>query len=106
VYLITACPVCYIPVEEAIARMPTLPSPSPVLQNLKYVYEENLSRGAEFGGSEFGGYPTLKQRNESFDVQESMSVHCGYVLLFLGFPPYVYLYSLRKVFYGDNCVCL
>ncbi|KAK2436695.1 putative hexosyltransferase MUCI70 [Trifolium repens] len=73
------CPVCYIPVEEAIARMPTLPSPSPVLQNLKYVYEENLSRGAEFGGSEFGGYPTLKQRNESFDVQESMSVHCGFV---------------------------
>ncbi|XP_045823642.1 probable hexosyltransferase MUCI70 isoform X2 [Trifolium pratense] len=73
------CPVCYLPVEEAIARMPTLPSPSPVLQNLKYVYEENLSRGAEFGGSEFGGYPTLKQRNESFDVQESMSVYCGFV---------------------------
>ncbi|GAU42915.1 hypothetical protein TSUD_86530 [Trifolium subterraneum] len=73
------CPVCYLPVEEAIARMPTLPSPSPVLQNLKYVYEESLSRDAEFGGSEFGGYPTLKQRNESFDVQESMSVHCGFV---------------------------
>jgi len=86
IYL-AACPVCYLQVEEAIARMPTLPSPSPALQNLTYVYEENLSRGAEFGGSEFGGYPTLKQRNESFDVQESMSVHCGYVLLFLGIPP-------------------
>lgn len=81
------CPVCYLPVEEAIARMPTLTSPSPVLQNLMYVYEENFSRGAEFGGSEFGGYPTLKQRNESFDVRESMSVHCGYVLLFLGIHP-------------------
>lgn len=68
--------------EEAIARMPTLTSPSPVLQNLTYVYEENFSRGAEFGG-----YPTLKQRNESFDVRESMSVHCGYVLLFLGIHP-------------------
>lgn len=73
--------------EEAIARMPTLPSLSPVLQNLTYVYEENLSRGDEFGGSEFGGYPTLKQRNESFDVHESMSVHCGYVLLLVIFFP-------------------
>ncbi|KAK7400582.1 hypothetical protein VNO78_11792 [Psophocarpus tetragonolobus] len=73
------CPVCYLPVEEAIGKMPTSPSPSPVLRNLTYVYEENLSRGGEFGGSDFGGYPTLKQRNDSFDIQESMSVHCGFV---------------------------
>ncbi|XP_061358648.1 probable hexosyltransferase MUCI70 [Gastrolobium bilobum] len=73
------CPVCYLPVEEAIALMPTWPSPSPVLKNLTYIYEENLSRDGEFGGSEFGGYPTLKQRNDSFDVRESMSVHCGFV---------------------------
>ncbi|KAJ1405453.1 hypothetical protein SESBI_25807 [Sesbania bispinosa] len=73
------CPVCYLPVEEAIARMPTFPSPSPVLENLTYIYEENLSRDGEFGGSEFGGYPTLKQRNDSFDIRESMSVHCGFV---------------------------
>ncbi|KAK8472520.1 hypothetical protein PHAVU_002G228900 [Phaseolus vulgaris] len=73
------CPVCYLPVEEAIGLMPKFPSPSPVLRNLTYVYEENLSRDGEFGGSEFGGYPTLKQRNDSFDIRESMSVHCGFL---------------------------
>ncbi|XP_047157133.1 probable hexosyltransferase MUCI70 [Vigna umbellata] len=73
------CPVCYLPVEEAIGLVPKLPSPSPVLRNLTYVYEENLSRDREFGGSEFGGYPTLKQRNDSFDIRESMSVHCGFL---------------------------
>ncbi|XP_057751507.1 probable hexosyltransferase MUCI70 [Arachis stenosperma] len=73
------CPVCYLPVEEAIELMPKSPSPSPVLKNLTYIYEENISRFGEFGGSDFGGYPTLKQRNESFDIQESMSVHCGFV---------------------------
>ncbi|KAK9936376.1 hypothetical protein M0R45_013222 [Rubus argutus] len=73
------CPVCYLPVEEAIALMPKVPSYSPVLQNLTYIYEENLSRETEFGGSEFGGYPTLKQRSDSYDIRESMSVHCGFV---------------------------
>lgn len=57
--------------------MPKVPSYSPVLQNLTYIYEENLSRETEFGGSEFGGYPTLKQRSDSYDIRESMSVHCG-----------------------------
>ncbi|KAK7319687.1 hypothetical protein RJT34_04411 [Clitoria ternatea] len=73
------CPVCYLPVDEAIALMPALPSPSPVLKNLTYAYEENLRRDGEFGGSDFGGYPTLKQRNDSFDIRESMNVHCGFV---------------------------
>jgi hypothetical protein len=75
---ISACPVCYLPVEEAIALMPKVPSDSPVLKNLTYIYEENLSRDEEFGGSDFGGYPTLKQRSDSYDIRESMSVHCGY----------------------------
>ncbi|KAI4368163.1 hypothetical protein MLD38_016750 [Melastoma candidum] len=73
------CPVCYLPVEEAIARMPKFPSPSPVLKNLTYIYEEKLSKDGEFGGSDFGGYPTLKQRNDSYDIRESMIVHCGFV---------------------------
>ncbi|KAL5151183.1 hypothetical protein HKD37_13G037640 [Glycine soja] len=73
------CPVCYLPVDEAIALMPKFPSPSPVLKNLAFIYEETLSRDGEFGGSDFGGYPTLRQRNESFDIRESMSVHCGFV---------------------------
>ncbi|KAI4296750.1 hypothetical protein L6164_036678 [Bauhinia variegata] len=72
------CPVCYLPVEEAIALMPRLPSPSPV-KNLTFIYEENLSRDGEFGGSDFGGYPTLKQRNDSFNIRESMNVHCGFI---------------------------
>ncbi|GFZ06216.1 strawberry notch protein [Actinidia rufa] len=72
------CPVCYLPVEEAIALMPNSPSFSPVLKQLTYIHEENLSR-SEFGGSEFGGYPSLMQRNDAYDIRESMSVHCGFV---------------------------
>ncbi|KAM7255252.1 hypothetical protein ACFE04_020493 [Oxalis oulophora] len=73
------CPVCYLPVDEAIALMPKVPSYSPLLKNLTYVYEKDLNRDTEFGGSEFGGYPTLKQRNDSYDIRELMSVHCGFV---------------------------
>ncbi|KAJ4894736.1 hypothetical protein Rs2_21530 [Raphanus sativus] len=73
------CPVCYLPVEEAIALMPSTPSFSPLLKNLTYIYEEPLNRDTEFGGSDFGGYPTLKHRNDSFDIKETMNVHCGFV---------------------------
>ncbi|KAK9051704.1 hypothetical protein SSX86_028332 [Deinandra increscens subsp. villosa] len=72
------CPVCYLPVDEAIAMMPNAPSFSPILQNLTYIHEENLTK-SEFGGSEFGGYPSLMQRLESYDIKESMTVHCGFV---------------------------
>ncbi|KAI8000852.1 hypothetical protein LOK49_LG09G01915 [Camellia lanceoleosa] len=72
------CPVCYLPVEDAIALMPKVPSFSPVLKQLTYIHEENLTK-SEFGGSEFGGYPSLRQRNDSYDIRESMSVHCGFV---------------------------
>ncbi|MBA0778161.1 hypothetical protein Gotri_006062 [Gossypium trilobum] len=73
------CPVCYLPVEEAIALMPKVPSFSPILKNLTYIYEENLNKDKEFGGSDFGGYPTLKQRDDSYDIRESMNVRCGFV---------------------------
>ncbi|KAL3631422.1 hypothetical protein CASFOL_024406 [Castilleja foliolosa] len=73
------CPVCYVPVEQAIARMPRSPSPSPILQHLTYFSEENPSKTEPNGGSDFGGYPLLKQRNDSFDIKESMTVHCGFV---------------------------
>ncbi|KAJ9565990.1 hypothetical protein OSB04_001956 [Centaurea solstitialis] len=72
------CPVCYLPLEDAIALMPKAPSFSPVLHNLTYIHEESLTK-SEFGGSDFGGYPSLKQRNESYDIKESMAVHCGFV---------------------------
>ncbi|KAK9056298.1 hypothetical protein SSX86_027388 [Deinandra increscens subsp. villosa] len=72
------CPVCYLPVEDAIALMPKLPSFSPVLHNLTYIHDESFIK-SEFGGSDFGGYPSLKQRYESYDIKESMAVHCGFV---------------------------
>lgn len=78
-FFFSACPVCYLPVEQAIANMPTSPSESPVLHNLTYVYDENPTRIEPHGGSEFGGFPTLRERNESYDIKESMTVHCGYV---------------------------
>lgn len=73
------CPVCYLPVEQAIASMPSSPSVSPVLRNLTYVHDEKPIKTETHGGSDFGGYPSLKQRNDSFDIKESMTVHCGFV---------------------------
>ncbi|KAH1063469.1 hypothetical protein J1N35_028456 [Gossypium stocksii] len=73
------CPVCYLPVDQAIASMPSSPSASPVLQNLTYVHDENPIKTEPLGGSDFGGYPSIKQRSDSFDVKESMTVHCGFV---------------------------
>nr|GEX12156.1 inner membrane protein OxaA [Tanacetum cinerariifolium] len=73
------CPVCYLPVEEAMASMPNSPSPSPVLQDLSYFHEGTSTKTEPHEGSDFGGYPSLKQRNESFDIKESMTVHCGFV---------------------------
>lgn len=68
---------CYLPIEDAIALMPKAPSFSPVLKNLAYIHEESWTK-SEFGGSDFGGYPSLGQRNDSYDITESMSMHCGY----------------------------
>lgn len=72
------CPVCYLPIEQVLGLIPATPSFSPVLKNLTYIHEENLTK-SEFGGSEFGGYPSLAQRNDSYDIRESMSMHCGFV---------------------------
>ncbi|KAJ4832697.1 hypothetical protein Tsubulata_010108 [Turnera subulata] len=73
------CPVCYIPPEQARARMPCLPSVSPVLRDLSYVVDKYPVKTEQHGGSDFGGYPSLKQRNDSYNIQESMQVHCGFV---------------------------
>ncbi|XP_042446940.1 probable hexosyltransferase MUCI70 isoform X2 [Zingiber officinale] len=72
------CPVCYIPVEQALFHMPYSPSPSPVLKNLHYFSEASLISYEPNGGSIFGGRPSLMQRNESFTIKESMTVHCGF----------------------------
>ncbi|XP_052178141.1 probable hexosyltransferase MUCI70 isoform X2 [Diospyros lotus] len=73
------CPVCYLPAEQAKARMPSFPSVSPVLHHLTYFHEENPIKREPHGGSDFGGFPSLKQRNNSFNIEESMTVHCGFV---------------------------
>lgn len=73
------CPVCYMAAEQAKESMPSSPSTFPVLQNLTYVHDENPVKVEPHGGSEFGGYPSLKQRNNSFEIKETMKVHCGFV---------------------------
>lgn len=73
-----------------MAYMPTLPSKSPFLKNLTYVIEENSFFNESSGGSIFGGHPSLNQRNDSFDIKESMTVHCGYDHSF----PFPSLFSL------------
>lgn len=73
------CPVCYIPVEQAIASMPSSPSASPVIHTLTYVRDENPVQREPHGGSDFGGYPSLQDRNAAFDIKETMTVHCGFV---------------------------
>lgn len=73
------CPVCYLPVEQAISSMPSSPSASPVIHHLSYFREESPVKTEPHGGSDFGGYPSLKQRNDSFTIRESMTVHCGFV---------------------------
>lgn len=82
-FLLAACPVCYLPLEDAVARMPNASSFSPVIRELTYIHEENLTK-SEYGGSEFGGYPSLRQRDDSYDIRESMRIHCGYDSFFLG----------------------
>ena len=78
--------------------MPTDPSVSPVLKSLTYVSEEPPISPPPLGGSPFGGYPSLKQRNDSFDIKENMSVHCGYGLYLLN-AVYVNVFKVMMVFY-------
>ncbi|PAN18450.1 hypothetical protein PAHAL_3G202700 [Panicum hallii] len=73
------CPVCYVSVDQAFALMPPEASPSPVLKNLNYISEDGIVANLSSQGSGFGGHPSLEQRNKSFDISESMTVHCGFV---------------------------
>ncbi|XP_062231907.1 probable hexosyltransferase MUCI70 [Phragmites australis] len=73
------CPVCYLPVEQALTLRPSEPSASPVLQSLNYLFEENLIFEESNGGSLFGGYPSQEERDKSYDIKESMTVRCGFV---------------------------
>ena len=75
------CPVCYLKESLAIAQMPEEQRYiSPVLQHLSYVSDPLAAEPRVEGapGSPFGGYPSLEERAESFNVRESMQVHCGF----------------------------
>lgn len=63
--------------DQAIARMPRVPSVSPGLQHLTYFHEQIPMKTEPHRGSAFGGYPSLAERNASFEIKESMTVHCG-----------------------------
>ncbi|TKW26317.1 hypothetical protein SEVIR_3G180200v4 [Setaria viridis] len=73
------CPVCYLPVEQALALRPAQLSASPVLQSLNYISEANLVSKESNGGSLFGGYPSLEERDKSYDIKDLTTVHCGFV---------------------------
>ncbi|KAJ6894294.1 hypothetical protein NC652_028151 [Populus alba x Populus x berolinensis] len=76
--VIKACPVCYLFTEQARASMPCSSSASPVLHNLTYVVDENPVKTKSHGGSDFGGYPSLKQRNDSFDIRNRPGFQIGF----------------------------
>ena len=67
-----------MPVEQALALMPGAPTASPILQSLNYLSDDHLVLKESNSGSLFGGYPSLEQRDMSYDIKESMAVHCGY----------------------------
>ncbi|XLT05305.1 hypothetical protein HN51_044054 [Arachis hypogaea] len=70
--------------------MPSSPSVSPVLHSLTYVQDEipiqtfmqkndDPTKTQPDGCSDFGGYPTLQERDDAFDIKEAMTVYCGFV---------------------------
>ena len=67
-----------MPVEQALALMPGAPTASPILQSLNYLSDDHLVLKESNSGPLFGGYPSLEQRDMSYDIKESMAVHCGY----------------------------
>lgn len=76
------CPVCYLDSQLAISQIPPPGTyTSPTLKRLTYVSGERAARkpAADAPGSAFGGYPSLHDRAQSFQVREQMTVHCGFV---------------------------
>jgi hypothetical protein len=42
---------------------------------------DNLISKESNHSSLFGGYPSLEERDKSYDIKDSMTVHCGYVYI-------------------------
>ncbi|CAI5948539.1 unnamed protein product [Closterium sp. NIES-64] len=77
------CPVCYLPLPDAMGMRPSRGhTEEPILKHLAYVTEDDASeRAARRAGNRprFNGHQSLQQREDSFKIQESMRVHCGFV---------------------------
>lgn len=75
------CPVCYLPVKKAIEEMPpAIISKSSPVKSLSYMVElPDFVPQEGLEGLSFAGHPSLKERNKSFEIQEHMNVHCGFV---------------------------
>lgn len=81
-----------------MSLIPAEPSPSPVLQNLDFVSDENLvERGTLNTGSSFGGYPSLLDRDLSYDIRDSMRIHCGYVASLLSSILFIFSLFIASV---------
>lgn len=79
--MFAACPVCYLPVKKAIEEMPpAIISKSSPVKSLSYMVElPDFVPQEGLEGLGFAGHPSLEERNKSFEIQEHMNVHCGYV---------------------------
>eukprot|EP00243_Klebsormidium_subtile_P000527 TRINITY_DN1089_c0_g1_i5.p1 TRINITY_DN1089_c0_g1~~TRINITY_DN1089_c0_g1_i5.p1 ORF type:complete len:580 (+),score=141.45 TRINITY_DN1089_c0_g1_i5:33-1742(+) len=71
------CGVCYLPPAEALAAMPQSPTPENSISELRFVDESHPSEAGYTPA--FGGHPTWRDREESFQVRKEMDVHCGFV---------------------------
>lgn len=55
---------------------------SSVIKELSYAEELPMfPQGEKLLGTEFGGHPTLEDRWKSYQIQESMKIHCGWVIV-------------------------
>ncbi|KAJ7190051.1 hypothetical protein O6H91_Y528900 [Diphasiastrum complanatum] len=74
------CPVCYLPVKEALREMPVSKFVAPyILKDLSYVHQQDAMEGFGLvGGTDFGGHQTMEEREKSFQIRESMHIHCGF----------------------------
>ncbi|XP_002960842.2 uncharacterized protein LOC9633575 [Selaginella moellendorffii] len=68
------CPVCYVPVDQALKALPLQGIfPELVLSTLTY-----LHRAGSTNSTPFGGNFSLEERERSFKIRESMAIPCGF----------------------------
>eukprot|EP00850_Spirogloea_muscicola_P003194 SM000013S26363 [mRNA] locus=s13:16296:20700:+ [translate_table: standard] len=77
------CPVCYLPLREALELMPPRnQTSSRILKEISFAHAQDTSelRAKSLGKApKFGGHPSWEDRADSFNIREKMHVHCGFV---------------------------